>query len=414
MTQDPNPDRRSPERRRILVSIGLAAVAIAIGFAILANALGHGPVPSASGGSEVAGGVTQVPAGWSRLPDPPISARRAATAVWVGSMVVIVGGFAGNVCPANADCAFVGRPLNDGARYDPGTRTWAPIAPAPIPVGYAETAVVGGSAFFWVFPPEDGAPTFMAYDVRQDAWHKLQLPPTISRVSPRLVATPDAVIAYPGSNELGDRVDQAYDVASATWRELPADPLTPSFDRTMVVSGGRLVSIGPENVRDPGVKPPFYRVAVLDLASGEWRRLGEAPIVANSPVWFVVGGLVVNPTLGGADGGQTNNWGRTIPFGGMLDLEDEAWVGLPDPPPDGASFAGRPVGGGDLIVTGQGWSLDVASRSWLKVGDPPGGPESEAATVWAGDRLVLFGGTRTDGNVATLLSGAWEWRPGGS
>ena len=156
------------------------------------------------------------------------------------------------------------------------------------------------------------------------------------------------------------------------------------------------------------------RAAVLDLATGEWRRLHDAPIVANDSAWFASGGLVVNPSLGGGDGGQTNNWGRTIPFGGMLDLEGEAWIGLPNPPPEGQSFAGGAVAGGDVIVNRQGWSLDVDTLSWQQVGGPPGGPDSEAATTWAGDHLFLFGGSRTDGNVAMLLGGAWEWRPGGS
>ena len=417
MTQDPHAGGSSPERRRMLISVGVAMVVIAVGIVALANALDQGPAPAASGGSGASGvpaSAIQAPGGWVRLPDPPLSARRAATAVWVASNVVIVGGYDAAGCPANADCAIVlGAAVNDGARYD-ATRGWTSIAPAPVPIGYAETAIVGGIAYFWVLPAEDGLPTFLAYDLTTDAWSKLPLPPTITRVSPRLVATPDAVIAYPGSNELGDRVDQAYDVASGTWRELPADPLMPSFDRTMVVSAGRLISLGPENVRDPGVKPPFYRAAVLDLGTGEWRRLRDAPIVANASVWFASGGLVVNPSLGGGDGGQTNNWGRTIPFGGMLDLEGEAWIGLPNPPAEGQSFAGGPVAGGDVIVNGQGWALDVGRLTWQRVGGPPGGPDVEAATVWAGDHLFLFGGSRTDGNVATLLGGAWEWRPGGS
>jgi hypothetical protein len=398
----------------MLISVGIGVVVIAIGLAALVNALGQGPAPSAGGGSGPIGSAARGPAGWVQLPDPPLSARRAATAVWVGSMVVVVGGYDAAGCPLNADCALVSLPLSDGARYDAVTGTWTTIARAPLRIGYAETVIVGGTAFFWVLAAEDGAPTFMAYDVVDDAWRKLPLPPTVTRVSPRLVATSDAVIAYPGSNELGDRIDQAYDVASGTWRELPADPLTPSFDRTMVVSGGKVISLGPENVRDPGVKPPVYRAAVLDLASGAWRRLHDAPVVANDPVWFVAGGLVVNPSLGGADGGQVNNWGRTIPFGGMLDLEGEAWIGLPDPPPQGESFAGGPVGGAEMIVNREGWSLDIAGLSWQQVGGPPRGPDTEAATAWAGDHLFLFGGSRTDGNVATLLGGAWEWRPGGS
>ena len=31
------------------------------------------------------------------------------------------------------------------------------------------------------------------------------------------------------------------------------------------------------------------------------------------------GGLLWNPSLGGADGGQVNNWGRAYPYGGVFD-----------------------------------------------------------------------------------------------
>jgi hypothetical protein len=400
------------ERRRILVSIAAAAIVIGVGVVALSSALQAAPFRSPTG--SLGSSPDDAPGGWTRLPNPPLSARQSATAVWVGSMVVIVGGDDAPPCPANADCAMPGRPLSDGARYDPATGGWTPIARAPIPIGQAEVAVVGDLAFLWVQAPDAAAPTFLSYDVGDDAWTVLALPPKVPRSSVRLVATSDSVIAYPPTNELGDRGDQVYDVAGGSWHELPAAPLTPSFDRTLVVAGGRLIELSVELLPDPGVRPPIYRAAVLDLGTGEWRRLRDAPIVGYESSWFVAGGLVVNPSLGGADGGQTNNWGRTFPYGGMLDLEGEAWVGLPNPPREGQSFGGNPVGGGDIVVNRQGWALDLTRLAWLRVNSPAGGPEAGAATTWTGDRLVLFGGTRSIGNAGELLGSAWQWRPGPS
>ncbi len=42
-----------------------------------------------------------------------------------------------------------------------------------------------------------------------------------------------------------------------------------------------------------------------------------------------------------------------------------------------------------------------------------GGPPRGAAVVWAGDELVLWGGTRWDTSTAwTLLDAGWVFRPG--
>jgi hypothetical protein len=343
-----------------------------------------------------------------------LSPRQGATGVAVGGLVLIVGGDDAPPCPPTADCAAPAHPLFDGAIWDPAAQSWRSIAPAPLPIGLAEVAVVGDRAFFWV-PALGGAagPSFVAYDVASDTWTALPLPPTVPTASVRLVAAGDAVVAYPPSHELGDRVDQAFEVATGTWSPLPADPLAPSYERTIVAAGERLVSIAVELVPNPGQRPPVYRAAILVLATDAWRRLADAPIVGGEATWFVAGNRVINPTLGGADGGQANNWGRTFPFGGMLDLEGEAWVVLRQPAPEVGSLGGPAAAGAEFIVNRQGWALNVEELAWMPVGAPDGGPESGAATAWADGRLVLFGGVRFGGDAGSLTGGAWEWLPPG-
>lgn len=41
--------------------------------------------------------------------------------------------------------------------------------------------------------------------------------------------------------------------------------------------------------------------------------------------WTWTGQRLVDPTLGGADGGQVNNYGRVIPYGGRLDPATGDW-----------------------------------------------------------------------------------------
>ncbi len=407
MSQHRRTERESaPDRRRVATALIAAVAVIAIGVAAIANAMGAMPSRSTDGDPSPSPSVLR---GWSPLPDPPLSARQSATAVVVGSSVVIVGGDESPPCPPNADCAMPARSLADGARYDVASGTWESIAPSPVQMPMAQAVVVGDKAFFWVPRFEPNGPSFLSYDVGDDAWLELPLPPAVPQASVKLVATSDAVIAYPASHELGDRRDQVYDIASGAWRDLPADPLTPSFDRTILASEGRLVSVGVELVPNPGARPPVYRAAVLTMATGEWRRLPDAPIVGGGSIWFVAGGLVVNPSLGGADGGQVNSWGRMFPYGGMLDVDGAAWVSLPNPPPEGPPYPGGPVGGDDTIINGHGWALDLGRLAWERVGGPIGGPEHGAATAWARDRLVLFGGTRFVGDTGELLGKAWQW-----
>jgi hypothetical protein len=57
--------------------------------------------------------------------------------------------------------------------------------------------------------------------------------------------------------------------AAKSWSELPADPLSPSFDRSMAWSGRQLILFDHELVPNPGAeKPALTRVAALDLEAG--------------------------------------------------------------------------------------------------------------------------------------------------
>ena len=407
MTQNrPRTPALTPERRRLVLSLGVAAVVIGIGVAGIALALGDGA-------TRTAGPAGTGEFGWTQLPDPPLSARQGSTAMAVGHVILIVGGDDAPPCPPNADCAAPAHPLADGAAWDATTRTWHSIAPAPVPIGTAQAAVIDNTAYLWVPSVAAAAPSFLAYDAVEDAWDVLPIPPNLPKASVRLVATSSSIIAYLPTHELGDRVDQVFSIATETWSPLPGDPLTPSFDRTIVAAGERVVAIGVELVPNPGQRPPVYRAAILDPATGTWRRLADAPIVGNDATWFVAGSRIINPTLGGADGGQTNNWGRVFPFGGMLDLEGEAWVVLPQPAGSG-SFGGPPAAGAGYVVSREGWALNVEELAWVLVGRPDGGPESGGAAAWADGNLVLFGGVRfggNGGNGGTLIGGAWEWLP---
>ena len=83
----------------------------------------------------------------------------------------------------------------------------------------------------------------------------------------------DRLVGYSTSDEQGERPDWLYDPA-AGWTQLPDDPHTSAFDRSMTWAGDRLVLFDKELVANPGSeRPSLARAAALDLDTGVWETL---------------------------------------------------------------------------------------------------------------------------------------------
>lgn len=220
----------------------------------------------------------------------------------------------------------------------------------------------------------------------------------------------DRLVAYQSTQELRIRSDLEFDPSARTWSELPADPLVPSFDRTMVWTDAGLVLLGIENVPQPGSEgPAVYRAAVLDLQSRSWRRLPDSEVTGYDPSWFWAGGLLVNPTLGTSDGGEVNNWGRAYPHGGILDPVEGTWAPLPNPPAPGDYFPTVAAGGPEYVTSFSSWVLHVPTGRWFELDSPPDSAHEGQALTWADDRLFVWGGVRWDGTEPTILADGWLW-----
>lgn len=379
--------------------------AVTLGLGLAAGACGSAP----DAGPELARGPgDDPPTGWEELPRPPLAARSRVVGVWTGREAILVGGDA-NMCPPGADCGAPDPPLADGAALDPATSTWRRIAPAPVPFSYASTAVVGEDVYFLA----DGA--FLRYSVGADAWSELT-PPSAAGAEAwyRLVAAGDVVVAYQESDERGVRPDLVLDPGRAAWAPLPDDPLSPAFDRTMAWAGGRLYLFDHELVPQPGAeRPSLTRVARLDLATGRWERLADSQILGAGP-WFVEGGRMVNPVLGSADGGEVGNWGRSFPFGGILETASGAWSELPAPEDADVQSAGVLGARAGLFLAPAGGLLDLVSGRWVELPPPPGTTEgTERPVMTAGADALVYGGQRWPaGGKGELLGDAWIWRSG--
>lgn len=220
------------------------------------------------------------------------------------------------------------------------------------------------------------------------------------------------LIGYSGSQEKGVEADLLFDPTAGTWSDLPADPLVPSFDRVVVWTGRELVLLGLAVVPNPNSeKPALYRAAAFDLASGAWRRLPDSEVVGWNPTWYWAGGRIVNASLGSADGGEVNNWGRRFPFGGVLTLPAGEWSPLPDTPAETGPYQGLSVGGPEDVVSGDGWVLHVSTGTWTELPRPPQPADQGEAAVWADDRLIVWGGVRWKGAEWTVLDDGWAWVP---
>ena len=352
---------------------------------------------------------------WDRLPKPPLSARYGSRSVALEGRLYVLGGTDAELCPPNADCKTPTDPFfTDGAVYDPSSGAWDEIADTPIPIGHGSSSVVDGKLYLLVNAYGSAHPStragFLSYSPGTDRWEELSLPPNHEeRV---LTSRGPRVVAFQASQENGVKEDLVFDPDSDSWSELSPDPLRASFDRWMVWTDGELVLTAIENVPQPGSDgPALYRAAVF--ADDEWKAFGESQIFGYNPEWSWTAGMVLNPSNERADGGETNNWGKTYNAGGTFDPSTGEWGLLPNPPHGRGEFEGFSAAGDRYAIAYSGWVYDALDERWTELTRPGGAPDADLSAVWVGNELYLFGGVRWDGSDAVILDDAWMWGPGG-
>ena len=353
---------------------------------------------------------------WRAVPDGPLTPREGTLGLWTGREVLLLGGTDGPPCPPGAGCiAPSAPPLASGAAFNPTTGQWRPIADAPTPVAWAHGAVLGDTAYVLTqaYPASNTPATMLAYGLTDNRWRRLPLP-TEAGSSMSLVAAGSRLVAFRISEEGGGGPDLVLDAVTNIWEPLPPDPLSAAFDRTMVWSSEGLVLFDREIVPSPGSgKPAVTRAALFDPSTRSWRRLPDSQILSAYP-WIADGSTLVNPTLGGADGGVIHNWGRTYANGGSLDVVRNRWSLLPEAPAEATQAAGVLTATSGLFTGPNGWVLDTERGRWFNV---PAFVDAMAGTtdptvVTAGRSLFLFGGAVwRDGEPGRVTDDAWIWVP---
>lgn len=351
----------------------------------------------ASSGSRVAAGAGS----WQQIASPPFHARVGAVAAWTGTEALFLGGDVDPPCPPGADCAFGPRGTVDGAAFDPTVGTWRLTMPAPAEIQpYSPHVMVGDTVFLW------GQHRLMAYDASTDRW--TVLPDCCAGLVGGDLASVNGLIAVVGGERrLDEPPGELYDPTTRAWRALPDDLLGATFDRDITGTPAGLLLTGHDLVPDPGVKPSFERAELLDPDTMTWRLLPDSDQLGGGR-WIWTGTRLVDPALGGEDGGEVNPYGRTIPHGGTLDPAAGEWGRLPNAP--------APLSGGwvveassqNLIAT-QGWIYDDRAETWSRLASPAEAPDRAGSAVWAGRRLIVVGGVDTSRGYtdASLVKDAW-------
>lgn len=321
---------------------------------------------------------------WTRVRNPPLTVRERPVAAAVGGEAVFVGGYSGPPCPPNADCVVPEDAYErDGAAYDPGTNTWRRIADAPRAVsGWSQAAVVGARLFI------ASGQTLLVWDSIEDSWQEVRAPRDAGQSL--LVADGDQLLLASGSDEHGARPDHVLDTSTGEWTTLPEDPLKPSFDRIIASTPHGLVLTAKPIGSDGGsADPALVHAALLAPRESEWRTLPPSDQLGGWR-WAWTGKHLVDPTLGGADGGQVNNFGRVIPFGGRLDPATGTWSRLPGAPDERGGWPVEAPGG--PLIAAEGWLYDDNTGSWTRLPRPDDAPAEPGPGVWAGRVLVVYGG----------------------
>ena len=233
---------------------------------------------------------------WRTMPRSPLSERYGTSTVWTGKELIVWGGFLQNVPRIETG--------DDGAAFDPSTRTWRLLPPGPSRRGEHLAVWDGNAMLVWGGGYEQ---------------------------------------CGPDSCDQGARADgMAYDPQTNSWRPMSASPLSARSGSLGAWDGAELLVIGGAS---PSGGSFAHDGAAYDPAADRWRQIAPVPlkrwVLGGRAVWtgaslFVWdgGGAPVGGSGGGADyesltfSPATDRW-QPVPASGLGEVENPAvvWTG---------------------------------------------------------------------------------------
>ncbi len=316
-------------RTELVVGLVLVASLVIVGLAVVARSR---PGPAASPTAVLWGtdsgpcvgappgcGSTESTAAalatgrWSRFPAGPLSERSGQAEVWTGKELLIWGGA--------ADAPGAHGVLDNGAAYDPATKTWRLMAPSPL--------------------------------------------------SPRQ----DAAVAWTGSemviiggianrHSLGDAA--AYDPSTNTWRVIASSPVGPLTAARAVWTGRQLIVVGGYNTYGYSGSQS-HSVAVYDPATNSWTTLPDLPVAGRwliqsvTPVWT---GHEILVWMSWQESRRSGLFDRDAGYGLLAGATK--WQELPNPPVET-----NPVETNNAATSWTGKSVLVMGGEYCPANCPP-------------------------------------------
>jgi hypothetical protein len=321
------------------------------------------------------------PGVWRRLPPAPIRSRIGHTLVWTGWEVLVWGG-----------TDRLGRPVDDGAAFDPAEGSWRLLPEIDPQRTTALAAWTGDEAVFVT------ATDTLRYDPRADRWTTAAPPPLPDghRLGDELVVAdgtavtltvPFAGAGTPGALALPPDAD--------VWRRLPDLPLPLRGPRAVLVEGARVLVFG------TAATSGTARGLALDIAATtpQWQTITAPRAVAGRPLRALAGAATDDRLLlwGSRAGGEG--------FAATNERDGGGWRALDAGPLDGSRNVDGLWIGRRLLVWDRldnvGAIFNPASGQWTSVPAPPVPAFRPRPSVWFGAGLLVWGGLESNGAVYT-------------
>ena len=378
---------RRPVRRIVLVSAAVVTVVAVIALIMMRQ-------PGTSGRLEVARDLrTETPAerrdedsswalprpgSWRQVPAAPLAARGGHAMVWSGDEVLVWGGF-----------DWYGRPLTDGAAFDPEAGVWS-MLPENTAHNAAVAAVWTGRHMVTVSPTET-----YRFEPSDRVWRRAPaLPvPDGHRLTDVMGAGSSVVAVTEPRVRDGSAAVFVLEDAADRWRRLPDPPLP--------VSSGHVVLADDEKVHILGrpVEDAQTASATLRISQDNprWKPTGAPPGLEDRLLRKLVGAAHDGIVLWGASGDGGDNYAAV--------RDDDGWRRL-DPGPLPTTWAADSIWMGDRLLVwdrlaNRGMTLDPTSNRWTPLSRPPVAAQLPRPAVWTGSSLFVWGAFGAGGAMYT-------------
>lgn len=329
------------------------------------------------------------------LPAAPLAPRMEETAVWTGHQFVVWGG------AGQGD----GVTYRNGAAYDPAARRWRVLPPGPLGARWGAVGVwTGEDVFIWGGTgPGTGwtGPTFRngaLYDPTTRQWTRVPPAPIPARQDASVIWTGHEVVVFGGlgTGHIGwvpaRRTDGAvYNLVTGRWQRLPSSPLPfQAMQVSAAWNGTALVAtaLGASGVMTVSWSPGSPRWHVLATVSSLARAISSTVVWTGSRFVYLRDTCPIIP-------GDALCANRPRGSAAAFDPGSGTQSSLPRSPvlgrPGTSTWTGRAL----VAInpeSGSGAAYDAGARRWRRLPTAPPFNPLGVVSVWTGHELIVWGG----------------------